>query len=130
MRKGLALWMICFSLIAARIMGLHLHVCDGLEKGVAHAGSHLADNGFLFGDYHAQDDGDDQDVDVVAAIAQAQFQLDFSDLVAPIPAIPALPATAQQLLTVIAPRGPPSAQPAVPPHFAPPLRGPPADSLA
>jgi len=129
MRQGLALWMICISLIAARVVGLHLHVCDGVESGVAHAGSHLADNGFLFGEYHAQDDGDDQELDVVTAIAQAQFQLDLGDLPAQIPAAPVLVAAARQLLSILAPRGPPSALLTHPPHFAPPLRGPPA-SLA
>lgn len=130
MRQGLALWIICFSLIAARIMGLHLHVCDGIESGAAHAGSHLADNGFLFGEYHAQDDGDDQEVDVVAVVAQAQFQLDLGDLITPIPVSPALASITAQLSTSMAPRGPPSALPAQPPHFAPPLRGPPSDSFA
>ena len=129
MRKGLALWMICLSLIAARLVGLHLHVCDGVESGVAHAGSHLADNGFLFGEYHAQDDGDDEEVDVVTAIAQAQFQLDLGDLSAAIPASPMLVPTATQLLSVIAPRGPPSSRPFHPPHFAPPLRGPPQNAV-
>lgn len=130
MRKGLALWMICFSLIAARVVGLHLHVCDGIEKGVAHAGTHFADNGFVFGDHHAEDDGDDEEVDIASALLPSVPPLDFGDLVAPIPASPVLVSTAAQLLTVLAPRGPPSALPAHPPHFAPPLRGPPLDSFA
>jgi hypothetical protein len=129
MRQGLALWMICFSLIAARVLGLHLHVCDGIESGAAHAGSHLADNGFLFGEYHVQDDGDDQEVDVVAAVAPTQFQFDLGDLVAPIPSTVVLVSSVAELLTVLAPRGPP-ALPTHPLHFVPPLRGPPSDSFA
>lgn len=130
MRRGLALWLICFSLISARVLGLHLHVCDGVESGVAHAGSHFADNGFLFGDYHTQDDGDDQEVEVAVGVAPAQLQLDFNDLTAPIPAAPVVLSNAEQLLSVLAPRGPPTTLPALPPHFVPPLRGPPANSLA
>ncbi|TAM26608.1 MAG: hypothetical protein EPN60_10110 [Nevskiaceae bacterium] len=126
MRRSLALWMICLTLVSARVLGLHLHVCDGVESGVAHAGAHYADNGFLFGEYHAEDDGNDVEVDVVTAIAASPFHLDLGDLVSPIPASPVLVSTVERLLTVVAPRGPPSARPSQPPHFAPPLRGPPS----
>lgn len=130
MRRGLALWLICLSLISARVLGLHLHVCEGVETGVAHAGTHFADNGLLFGDYHAQDDADDQEVEIALGIAPTPVHFELLDLSVPIPAVPAVRSTAEQLLTTLSPRGPPAALPGLPPHFVPPLRAPPADSLA
>ena len=130
MRRHLALWMICLTLVAVRVLGLHLHVCDGVESGAAHAGAHYADNGFLFGEYHAEDDGDDVEMDAVTAIASSPFQLDLGDQVALIPASPVLLPSAERLLTVVSARGPPSDSPSHLPYFVPPLRGPPSHSLA
>ena len=129
MRKGVSLWLSVLSLVFTRLMGLHLHACAGLESGTPHAGSHYADNGFLFGDHHVEDDGDDTEVEVVT-LATPSFHFDLDDLTTAVPPSPLLVPTATRLLTVIAPRGPPSSQPSRPPHFAPPLRGPPSHSLA
>lgn len=129
MRKGAALWLIVISLSLTRLLGLHLHACAGIEAGVAHAGTHFADSGFLFGDHHVEDDGDDSEINFVA-VPSGTVYFDADNLVAAIPASPQLTTTAQRLLTLIAPCGPPSALPSHPPHFAPPLRGPPSYSLA
>jgi hypothetical protein len=128
MRNGFAFWVICLSLVFTRLVGLHLHACAGVEAGVEHAGTHYADNGFLFGDHHSEDDGDDREVQFVAALSSLT-KIAVSDLAAPLPAPPTVVATATVLLTVAAPRGPPLSIAAHPPHFTPPLRGPPA-SLA
>lgn len=129
MRKGVSLWLIVLSLVFTRLVGLHLHACAGLESGTAHAGTHYADNGFLFGDFHVEDDGDDTEMEIVT-LATPSVHFDLGDLTAAIPASPVLVTTATRLLTVIAPRGPPASLPSHPPHFAPPLRGPPSHSLA
>ena len=124
MRKGVAFWLICFSLVFTRLVGLHLHACAGVEAGVEHAGTHYADNGFFFGDHHSEDDSDDREVEFVA-VPSSMVKLAFSDVATPLPAAPSVvPATAV-LLTVAAPRGPPLRIAAHPPHFTPPLRGPP-----
>ena len=129
MRTSFALWLLCLSLVSARIIGLHLHACAGIESGTNHSVMHFADNGFLFGDYHAQDDGDDQEIDLVAApISLSHFNLD--DRVAIIPAQPVMVSTIKRLLTVLAPNGPPLTLASRPPYFSPPLRGPPAHFLA
>lgn len=128
MRKGVTFWLVCLSLVLTRLVGLHLHACAGVEAGVSHAGTHYADNGFLFGDHHAEDDGDDREIDLVALTASKPAP-DFADLIALIPAAPAVVSDAERLLTVVAPRGPPPPRSSRPPHFAPPLRGPPENSL-
>jgi len=69
MHRGLTLWLICLTLIATRVMGLHLHACAGLEPGRDHVQSHFADNGLLFGEHHSEDDGDDVELKVAAALA-------------------------------------------------------------
>lgn len=124
MRNGIAFWIICISLVMTRLVGMHLHACAGLEVGVKHASAHYADNGFFFGDHHAEDDGDDREVDFLAAVSST-VQLEFPDFSAPLPVAPEVAPPAVQLLTVVAPRGPPRVLAAHPPHFAPPLRGPP-----
>lgn len=124
MRKGFAFWVICLSLVFTRLVGLHLHACAGIEAGVQHAGSHYADNGFLFGDHHSEDDGDDREVEFVAALSSLA-KIAVSDLATLLPAPPTVAPAAVLLLTVAAPRGPPLPTAAHPAHFTPPLRGPP-----
>lgn len=128
MRHGIAFWMICLSLVFTRLLGLHLHACAGVEAGVQHTGTHYADNGFLFGEHHSEDGSDDREVQFVA-VTSSKTAFDLPDLEASIPSLSPVPSTAERLLTTAAPRGPPLALPAHPPHFAPPLRGPPS-SLA
>lgn len=128
MRHGIAFLLVCF-LAFTRMVGLHQHACAGLEAGIAHAGTHLADNGFLFGEHHVEDDGDDREIEPLT-LAASNFQFDLSDLDTPVPSNPLLVPVAKLLLTVAAPRGPPSALPSHLPHFSPPLRGPPSHSLA
>ena len=129
MRKGLSLWVIVLSLVLTRLTGLHLHACAGVESGAGHATAHYADNGFFFGEHHAEDDSDDNEVDYVTAVA-SKVQIDLDDFVTPIPTHPELVYTAKRLLSVAAPRGPPSTFSTHSPHFVPPLRGPPSHSLA
>lgn len=129
MRKGLSLWVIVLSLVLTRLTGLHMHACAGVESGSGHATAHYADNGFFFGEHHAEDDSDDNEVDFVTAVA-SKVQMDLADFVAPIPAHPKAVSTAKRLLAFFAPRGPPIALSSHPPHFAPPLRGPPSHSVA
>lgn len=124
MRNGLSLWIVVLSLVLTRLTGLHLHACAGVESGAGHATAHYADNGFLFGEHHAEDDGDDSEVDLVTAMA-SKVQIDLGDFVTPIPTRPELVSNAARLLSVVAPRGPPSAFPRQPPHFTPPPQGPP-----
>lgn len=124
MRHGIAFWVICLSLVFTRLVGLHLHACAGVEAGVKHAGTHYADNGFLFGDHHSEDDGDDREVQFVAVLG-SMAKVGFSDLSTPLPAPHAVIPVAKVLLTVAAPRGPPQRIAAHPPHFTPPLCGPP-----
>lgn len=129
MRNGLSLWIVVLSLVLTRLTGLHLHACAGVESGAGHATAHYADNGFFFGEHHAEDDSDDNEVDYVTAVA-SKVQIDLDDFVTPIPTHPELVSTAKRLLSVAAPRGPPSTFSTHSPHFVPPLRGPPSHSLA
>jgi|GEM_PF-1706455 len=128
MRKGLSLWVIVLSLVLTRLTGLHLHACAGVEAGVQHAGTHYADNGFLFGDHHSEDDGDDREVELVA-VMPAKIDGDSVDMTALLPTPLGVPEASTRLLTLVSPRGPPAAWPTHPPHFTPPQQGPPT-SLA
>lgn len=124
MRNGIAFWVICLSLVFTRLVGLHLHACAGVEAGVQHAGTHYADNGFLFGDHHSEDDGDDREVELVAVLG-SMAKVTSPDLATPLPSSPTVAPAATLLLTVVAPRGPPPRIAAHPAYFTPPLRGPP-----
>ena len=124
MRHGIAFWMICLSLVFTRLVGLHLHACAGVEAGVQHAGTHYADNGFLFGDHHSEDDGDDREVELVA-VMPAKIEGDGVDLTALMPTPLGITVASTRLLTLVSPHGPPAAWPAYPPHFTPPPQGPP-----
>ncbi len=125
MRKGIGLWVICLSLVLTRLVGLHLHACDGIEAGAKHAGTHLADNGFLFGEHHSEDDGDDREVEVAAVVA-SKILVHLPDLAAPRPAALTLDPLAERLLTVVSARGPPLSRDTLRSHLTPPLRGPPS----
>lgn len=125
MRKGLALWMICFSLVLTRLVGLHLHVCEGVEVDARFNGTtHYADNGFLFGDHHAQDDGDDREIQPLALVA-SKVPVDLPDLVALLPGASGQASGTERRLPLQAPRGPPLTIGSQPPHFTPPPCGPP-----
>ena len=128
MRNGIAFWMICLSLVFTRLVGLHLHACAGVEVGVSHAGTHYADNGFLFGDHHSEDDSDDREVELVAVVP-AKVEGDGFDFEWSFPVRMVVAVSATRLLTLASLRGPPDVWPAHPPHFTPPPQGPPA-SLA
>lgn len=124
LRKSVAFWAICLSLVFTRLVGLHLHACAGVEAGAQHAGTHYADNGFLFGDHHSEDDSDDREVQWVAVLG-ATAKISFADQAAPLPAkLTVAPAVLQASAEAI-PRGPPLRLSAQPPYFTPPLRGPP-----
>lgn len=122
--KSVAFWAICLSLLFTRLVGLHLHACAGVEAAGQHAGTHYADNGFLFGDQHGEDDSDDREVQWVAVLGSLA-KVVFADQAAPLPARPTVaPAVPPSIIEAI-PRGPPLHRAVRPSHFAPPLRGPP-----
>ena len=126
-----SIWLLCFGLVLTRLLGVHVHACSGIEGTPhQHEPTHYADSGFLFGEFHAQDHGDNLELDLTAAVPIVQIPFDVSD-------DPALPASdrspapaATGWMTVRTPRGPPAAPDTRPANFAPPLRGPPSISLA
>jgi len=59
------------------------------------------------------------------SLLSSKVALDLLDMDEVPPATQPVQSTVQRLLTTIAPRGPPTFRPAHPPHFTPPLRGPP-----
>lgn len=126
-----SIWLLCLGLVLTRLLGLHVHACSGIEGTPhQHEPAHFADGGFLFGEDHAQDHGDNLELDLAAAVPRTANPLDVSD-------DPALPAPDRSLLaavtgwmTVRTLRGPPAAHRNRPAHFAPPLRGPPLHSHA
>lgn len=128
-----SIWLLCFGLVLSRLLGMHVHACAGIEGTPhQHQPTHYADNGFFFGEVHAYDHSDNLELDLAAAVASSQIPLplDSSD-------DPTLPASDRSLvpaatgwMTVRVPRGPPAAHASRPTHFAPPLRGPPSNSLA
>lgn len=132
MPRQTAIWMLCLGLVLTRLLGLHAHACAGLESaGHDHEAPHYADAGFLFGEFHAGDHPDTLELELSAALSGAKFQF---DLAADDPALPVADdlrlVASSGWLTVRAPRGPPGAHETRPAHFAPPLRGPPSNSLA
>jgi hypothetical protein len=127
-----AIWLLCLGLALTRMLGLHAHACAGLESaGHEHEAPHYADAGLLFGEFHVDDHPDNLELELSAALSPAQFQLDLSaDEPVLHSADIADPVAASGGLTVLTARGPPDAHETRPPHFAPPLRGPPSISLA
>lgn len=107
MHRGLTLWLICLTLIATRVMGLHLHACAGLEPGRDHVQSHFADNGLLFGEHHSEDDGDDVELKVAAALA-AKLSAKLVDPGTALPAVFLFLEVPRTLLAVLSPRAPPN----------------------
>ena len=124
MRNSVAIWAICLSLVFTRLAGLHLHACAGVEATGQPAGTHYADNGFLFGDHHSEDDSDDREVQWLA-VPGSMAKVAFADQAAPLPARLVVASAAPHSIIEAIPRGPPPHVLAHPPHFAPPLRGPP-----
>lgn len=129
MRKAVSLTLLALSILLVQFSGMHLHVCLGTESSAGHPPSHYADNGVFFGDHHALDDGDDEEVDLPAGSAVASalkvptFAFDFSWVIFPVPESVEI---SRPIAMYVATRGPPSPAPASAPHFLPPLRGPPA----
>lgn len=129
MHRGLTLWLICLTLIATRVMGLHLHACAGLEPGRDHAQSHFADNGLLFGEHHSQDDGDDVELKIAAALA-AKLSAKLVDAGIALPVAFLMLEAPRTVLAVRSARAPPVAHARRAYRFSPPLRGPPRYSLS
>ena len=126
-----SIWLLCLGLLLTGLLGLHVHACAGIEGTPhQHEPTHYADSGFLFGESHAGDHGDNLELDLASAIPVVQIPFDAADA----PALPTADQTfapaAAGWMTVRTPRGPPAVREARPPHFAPPLRGPPSNSLA
>lgn len=126
-----SIWLLCLGLVFTRLLGLHVHACAGIEgEPHQHEPTHYADSGFLLGEFHAQDHGDNVELDLVAVVQSVQIPPDVAD-------DPALPVSdfspapaATGWMTVRTPRGPPAVHVTRPANFAPPLRGPPSNSLA
>lgn len=98
-----------------------------------HEPTHYADSGFLFDDFHAGDHADTLELELSAAVPShaLHFALDPDHGDAALPASDAPTTLASSgWLTVRVPRGPPATHPTRPAEFSPPLRGPPAHSLA
>ena len=129
MSRLIATWMFCLGLVVTRLLGVHVHVCAGLEQQPsAHEQPHYADAGLLFGESHDSDHADDREVDLVAAIASSLSFADV-DLVA-LPGVDRLSLSAAAgWLSTLVPQGPPASALARPSYFTPPLRGPPSISL-
>lgn len=127
-----SIWLLCFGLVLTRLLGLHVHACSGIEGTPhQHEPTHYADSGFLFGESHAQDHGDNLELELAAAVPSAQIPFaDVSDDAA-LPTHDHSPILATSgWMTVRTPRGPPAVHATRPADFAPPLRGPPSYSLA
>ena len=127
MHKGVTFWVVCLSLVLTRLVGLHLHACACIEKGVKGTEIHLADNGLIFGEDHIDDDGHDREMDPAVAMAGKIFTA-IDDVAFPLPSAP-LMIVSSAPVPALGARGPPAALPSRPQHFTPPLRGPPANSL-
>lgn len=132
MPRHTAIWMLCLGLVLTRLLGLHAHACAGLDSaGHEHEAPHYADAGFLFGEFHTGDDADHLELELSAAVSGAKFALDLGDDDPALAVAGDLSTVASSgWLTVRVPRGPPDAHETRPSHFAPPLRGPPSNSLA
>lgn len=119
-------WLVCFSLVLTRLLGVHVHSCAGFEgKPHDHEPVHFADAGLLFGEHHADDHADNHESELTAlvSIAKAEFGLDDG---AALPASDHLAIVAATRMVIRAPRGPPAPAIGPPAYLQPPLRGPPA----
>ncbi len=125
-------WLLCLGLVLTQLLGLHAHACAGLEVADHELEApHYADAGFLFGEIHVDDHPDNLELELSATLSPAKFQLDLSADEPTLCATDIADSVAPSgWLTVRAPRGPPNTHETRPPHFAPPLRGPPSISLA
>lgn len=124
MSRLIATGLFCLGLVVTRLLGVHLHVCAGLEHvAEAHEQPHYADAGLLFGESHDSDHADDREVELAAAVASVH--LDFDAVVLPGPDRLTLSAVTGWLSSIV-PQGPPAAEPSRPLYFTPPLRGPPS----
>jgi hypothetical protein len=132
MLRPSSIWLLCFGLVLTRLLGLHVHACSGIEGTPhQHEPTHYADSGFVFGESHAQDHGDNLELELATAIPGARipfFEVG-DDRALPSSVASSMPATSGWM-TVRTPRGPPAPHATRPPDFAPPLRGPPSNSLA
>ncbi|WP_341918542.1 hypothetical protein [Hydrocarboniphaga effusa] len=129
MSRLIATWMFCLGLVITRLLGVHVHVCAGLEQQPGgHEQPHYADAGLLFGESHDSDHADDREVDLVASIASSPSFADLDPVALPGPDRLTLSAAAGWLSSIV-PQGPPATAAVRPSYFTPPLRGPPSISL-
>lgn len=118
--------LLVLGLVLTRLVGLHVHSCTGVELAShQHETPHLADGGFFFGEFHANDHQDNQESNLSAVQTASKFTVSEPDLVAPPPVDRLTVAQTSGWLTVQSARGPPATHPRSPEHFTPPLRGPP-----
>ena len=117
--------LLCLSLLAMRVSGVHLHACFGMEAPGSHPSVHLADGGLFYGEHHPEDDGDDLELDLPD---QRSAKIDYP------PGLDVAPRSQWEGLVVVAERdqeipwarGPPSPQSAGHYKLTPPAQAPPA----
>jgi hypothetical protein len=117
--------LLCLSLLAMRVSGVHLHACFGMEAPGSHPSVHLADGGMFFGEHHAEDDGDDLELDLPD---QRSAKIDYPPSldVAPRSQGEGLVVVAERVLELPWARGPPPPQSASYYKLTPPAQAPPA----
>jgi hypothetical protein len=130
MLRRSAVLALVLGLVLTRLLGLHLHACAAAGPAHLHEAPHLADNGFLFGEFHAGDHPGHQEIDPPALIAASKApNTDADEIVIPATdrrTVPQPPAAVAHGSLHPVPR-PHSRYPL---QFSPPLRGPPPLSLA
>ncbi|MDZ4078472.1 hypothetical protein [Hydrocarboniphaga sp.] len=129
MSRLTATWMFCLGLVLTRVLGVHIHVCSGLEQQpTAHEQPHYADAGLLFGESHDSDHADDRELELAVMAGNSVSDVDLESVALPCPDRATL-STATGWLSVLLPQGPPTSALPRPSNFTPPSRGPPSISL-
>ena len=117
--------LLCLSVLMMRVSGVHLHACFGLEAPGSHPSMHLADGGLFFGEHHAEDDGDDLELDLPDT-RSAKIDYPPSLDLAPRWLFAGLAVPAVRVLEIPWARGPPPLHPASHFELTPPAQAPPA----
>lgn len=119
-------WILCLGLAVTRLLGLHIHVCAGLEFTThAHEAPHYADVGLLFDTPHDADHADDRELDPTGVTSTARVMVGDADQTALPPNPEWVMAASDGAIVLPGSRAPPAQQPPHPDYFTPPKRGPP-----